>query len=477
MGLGVQTCMSIKSVIDKPWFTRLWIWQEIRLGSPSSILVCGEDTLLWNDFRKAIFLLNFKRRKNSLGDQLAWFYSRLRHIYPLISVVTEGTNSLERLLEDTQRCEYLDPRDRIYSILSLLNYQGKKIGLVADYTKPVHKVYQDVVMKFIGSRRTINIMNHCEFQDTNEEINSDLPTWVPDWENLKSLPREAIGWQHASGTSTCSTKLINDTTLAVSGVRVAKIEMIYETDLNSATLMELVAIVRRMAPEDVLEGEYPAGGSILDAFCQTMLWDVISDRFVPPLNVLDDFQKFKSEMAVILAKPYSESPPIRWLKNVYTYNLRCSYFMTEDGYLGFAPKSAKVGDILVTLRGLDVIMALRPHGNAYKVVGGCYLHGFMAGEGLLGQIPKPFKSKFRFDQLSSQYWRTFQNTDTGEYQVEDPRLGALPPGWIIREHNLSHVWQWFWNETTGEDGETYDPRLETDMLLERGTPLKTFELV
>lgn len=102
-----QTCMTVKSVIDKPWFGRLWIWQEIRLGSPTSVLVCGNDTILWNDFRKAVFLLNFKRRHPTLGSSLVWFYSRLRFIYPLISVITEGTNSLERLLEDTQRCMQL----------------------------------------------------------------------------------------------------------------------------------------------------------------------------------------------------------------------------------------------------------------------------------------------------------------------------------------------------------------------------------
>lgn len=222
------------------------------------------------------------------------------------------------------------------------------------------------------------------------------------------------------------------------------IESIDRTDLNSTGLAELVNIVRTMAPENVMEGEYAAGGSLLDAFCRTIFWDVISDRFVPPLNVVDDFQMFKSEMGIILTKPYAEDPPTRWLKNVYTYNLRCCYFTTKEGYMGFAPRSAKTGDILVTFRGLDVIMALREHNNAYRVVGGCYLHGFMTGEGLLGPIPEPYQSAFRFDSMSSQYWRCFYNKETCEYQSEDPRLGSLPPGWIMKEHTLSHVWTWFW---------------------------------
>lgn len=41
---------SLKCVLSRSWFERLWIWQEIRLGKTSSLLVCSNKTILWSTF-------------------------------------------------------------------------------------------------------------------------------------------------------------------------------------------------------------------------------------------------------------------------------------------------------------------------------------------------------------------------------------------------------------------------------------------
>lgn len=54
---------------------------------------------------------------------------------------------------------------------------------------------------------------------------------------------------------------------------------------------------------------------------------------------------------------------------------------TKTGFLGMAPNQSQQGDCILILLGCNVPLVLRPWGGQqYKVVGGCYLHGFMEGE-------------------------------------------------------------------------------------------------
>jgi hypothetical protein len=54
--------------------------------------------------------------------------------------------------------------------------------------------------------------------------------------------------------------------------------------------------------------------------------------------------------------------------------------MSSTGYIRLSPESAQPGDILAILHGCKFPVVLRRHGNCYRVIGECYLHGFMDGE-------------------------------------------------------------------------------------------------
>ena len=54
------------------------------------------------------------------------------------------------LMRQTKRCKCLDPRDRVYAILSLLNDVDKAVGIEPDYEKTTSQVYQDVTLRQIA---------------------------------------------------------------------------------------------------------------------------------------------------------------------------------------------------------------------------------------------------------------------------------------------------------------------------------------
>ncbi len=56
-------------------------------------------------------------------------------------------------------------------------------------------------------------------------------------------------------------------------------------------------------------------------------------------------------------------------------------FITEKGYVGLAPLGARVGDVVCVVGGADVPLVLRAAENGnWKLVGECFVHGFMDGE-------------------------------------------------------------------------------------------------
>ena len=53
---------AIPHLLKHAWFTRLWIWQEVRLARNGAGLQCGYDSMFWTDFRNAVLCLRYKFR-------------------------------------------------------------------------------------------------------------------------------------------------------------------------------------------------------------------------------------------------------------------------------------------------------------------------------------------------------------------------------------------------------------------------------
>jgi hypothetical protein len=66
-----------------------------------------------------------------------------------------------------------------------------------------------------------------------------------------------------------------------------------------------------------------------------------------------------------------------------------------DGYLGLAPESAQHGDLIAVVHGCNFPVVLRQYGSRYRLVGECYLHGFMNDEiSMMEKEGKRFVEKF-----------------------------------------------------------------------------------
>jgi hypothetical protein len=217
------------------------------------------------------------------------------------------------------------------------------------------------------------------------------------------------------------------------------------------------------------------------AFTRAVSSNHFVERLSPPADYLPSAKQSEKILSGILmsganndlgGSPHDLELVLRIIRRVCKGR---SFYMTKEMVPGLGPLGTRPGDHVTVLLGCNEPMILRPtKDGSYKIVGEAYYDGFMNGEALLGPLPDPFKAVWRFYRRRCAW--SYLNQETGIFQVEDPRLGPLPFGWMLERHPNEEFRQRFINDETGENSER-DPRLTSEALRKRGIPLQVFDLV
>ena len=472
-----ETWTSIHQLLGRPWFKRLWIWQEVLLASTVE-MYCGYERLDWSCFRGAIFCIHQKDISYYV-DPKTWkdFSDILGHLYCLITKSADP-NSLQWLLKDTKGCECSDHRDRIYALLNLSVKSPGLAGLQPDYTQEPRDIYQEVVLRHLTHEGKLDLLIHCEWHG---DI-TNKPTWVPNWSKsrigtLNDFARACLG-------SRAKAELVENRVLKVTGLYCTEISDIGRNSLDdmalfSASDRDVIRMVESLAEHVNFSAPYVDGSDITEAFCRTLCMNDFSDNFVPVSSADPDFDISLRYLRSLLRGPSSQIKPYNNFLDLVGSHLKGRHlFTTEEGYIGVAPEAVKIGDQVCVILGCESPLLLRLQENGmYVVIGECYIHGLMSGEALLGPLPIEWRcAKIYVD--GEGYYFGFVNRQTGDQVFEDPRLGQLPPGWRLKDQERRADWNnWFVNDETGEEFEwPDDPRMTAEALSAKGVPLQEFLL-
>ena len=164
---------AILSLLRRPWFGRLWVFQEVFLAGNRAEILCGDKAMTWESFRKAVYCLRLRvkpvMKELFIALSRAWKYCNL-HTYI----------SLRTVLDDTKSAQCSDQRDRVYGVLHLLG-KKQRLGIQVDYKKTVFDVFRDVLLRAIHLGGDATLLRSCEARSRAEGI----PSWIPNW----SVPR------------------------------------------------------------------------------------------------------------------------------------------------------------------------------------------------------------------------------------------------------------------------------------------------
>ncbi|KAL2040278.1 hypothetical protein N7G274_007181 [Stereocaulon virgatum] len=467
-----ETWQAILHLLQRNWFRRLWIWQEVCLARRATV-VCGYETIAWGNFCCAIFCLRFKPRSRWVQDALA---PSISSAYNICSY--ETASMLVDVLEYTKDCEFSDPKDRIYALLNLVRDEIT-VDLKPDYSKTATQVFQDVVLRELATHNTLDLLTHCELQGVLEEV----PSWVP---NFSAPNKSNLLW-----TSNCCRGSKTDAHYAGEGIlkvaglcsaTVNSVEKVVSEDVvtSSARRVEVKRALKRLAAFYSGNGRYVDGVDMLEAFCRTFCSNEFAENFVPSLDRRPIFEESRDYLLKLVeSSPESEPNYAKYLIGVQHDVAGRSFVTTREGNIGLAPLAAKAGDQVCILLGCQSPLLLRSDGHGYHtVVGECYVHGVMEGEALLGPLPSPWRRAWRLDtDQHGLFHDCFISQADGKIRIEDPRRGPLPPGWRVRDHERMHQFNSYVNDSTGEGYDiAYDPRMTAEALKACGVNITEFKL-
>ncbi|OQO13429.1 hypothetical protein B0A48_01657 [Cryoendolithus antarcticus] len=115
-----------------------------------------------------------------------------------------------------------------------------------------------------------------------------------------------------------------------------------------------------------------------------------TDFLVRGISLQSAFRPSDFDYAAVLRQPELEHAawPLRRFTDVTSLQTMARRLLvTDKGFVGMAPRTARKGDVVAVLLGCSVPVVIRrtakcEHGDRYDLVGECYLHGFMHGQAM-----------------------------------------------------------------------------------------------
>ncbi|KFA55156.1 hypothetical protein S40293_09843 [Stachybotrys chartarum IBT 40293] len=472
--MNMAEVLSVIRLIQRPWFSRLWVIQEVRtMREPDeAILQYGARAAVsWEQFRKGIVALRSLRQVDLACQTTLMVMGIQMYLVNMCLVLCQREVPLSiREFLSLQNFHCADPRDRIYGVLSLLRDE-LGYSLAVDYTASVEAVFEDFQRRELRVRGPW-LLPFCHLDanaDTNPQRRWDAPSWVP---NQRSAPTHLheINWVPTSRFAV-DLAFVSDRCLRVYGCRVATVR----------TVVTCPPLPERWSPDD--------GPSSVISWCRRVASDLCGEAH-PPLQRGEDRQRRLSSKILglcdirgdyiearthmfktpydyglrrrhmealilsIFALPEGEpvdssalaSDLVRYLialyislRGAFGYSSRPIVFTTDADDVGYGPGSTRPGDQVCAILGCQTDLLLRPiaatrHNNdgqdeteningRHIIVGPVSVANNIRSEKVLGPLPK----HVYLAQNREGTKRTFVDSRT-QAMIHDPRLVALGLG-------------------------------------------------
>ncbi len=444
---------ALDALFWRPWFSRVWVIQEIIVARDASVL-CGSSHCQWLHLTVAARYIT----DHSLTAITLVEPRRLIKFLKFDQRFREGPPySLLELLSEARDTYSTDDRDKVFALLDIAE-DARYSLLKPNYKQPLVDVYTTLTKHLMKRDRSLDILSAIEepwyrlkrnrkpdreiegLEENELPMNSQLPSWVPDWEvhKLSSsfLLHPAFPTMRAAGTSQTSCSFsVDGLTLFCRGLafdQVRHVGIDFSGTVPAPGSLSLnflqfpsrpkVSSVSRLAQTGInmmlddgnhlrlREWEkmardlktYPTGENVLDTFIHTLVandplilclplerrracytawrkyWYTAGAR--DPKFIHESYERSSTE-EIELANQFLQSQ----LKAAYGRR----FFTTSKGYMGLCQSRARIGYRVVILYGGKTPYLLKKIGRrGYEFKGECFIHGLMNGEALSKSIPE-----------------------------------------------------------------------------------------
>ncbi|KAG0648101.1 Heterokaryon incompatibility protein [Hyphodiscus hymeniophilus] len=344
--------LAIDAILDRPYFKRIWILQEIVFAK-TILIILGNRTVDWEDFSRTVFYVDINK-KMYLGDKYdksppsVVFYRDKSRSLASGKTVSDMPKSLLEFLRDTRHCQSTDARDKSYALLGM-SMEKDEPALVPNYFFTIQQTFTHLAKFLISRDKTLDVLCHVQGPPYVQK----LPSWVPDW---SCHPRtEIIGHKKDS-------------------VKPYK-----------ASLGRPANVVFHQASE-VLNLE----GKVYDTVSRVgPIYNTGSDSSATTLKQWENMismseSKLALDAAAVL-RDHERSEAAIFQGQVTKASNGRALFLTDKGYVGLGPAEVEKGDRIAVLLGGSVPFVLRQRQSHFTLVGESYVRGLMHGEAIQGE--------------------------------------------------------------------------------------------
>jgi heterokaryon incompatibility protein (HET) len=399
---------STRHIFHMPWWDRLWILQEVAVAKEVWVLF-GSNVLGFGYFGALYDTIRVLR--NIPDSEVANGWSL--HIDSIFSATISSqrvvrsrswldaeVTLLEALKElfVSSGSQATNPRDRFYALIGLGVKVEAMVGM-ADYSIPWKELYTKAA-KALVKEYGLEVLSYC----APSRQQNGLPSWVPDWTQYVPYPLcfgFSSGIFNACGNTSRSVVIeAKAQEITLIGARVAKIRDLRDpwslptrtTNLNPYPWETVIAAMKLWSqnistlassfdlPDDIIMSTTSA-----DLFRDNVTgirrlrpedqpaYEAFLKTINCPLPLEDNLAHEEVSVAIEEAEGYYAA------LNTVADTRRP--FKSDKGFIGLAPESAEIGDIICIFHGGVVPFVLRPEADGrYRLLGEAYVHGIMDGE-------------------------------------------------------------------------------------------------
>jgi hypothetical protein len=379
-------------LLQRAWFERAWVYQESVLAR-ETVVKSGSFEIAG---RTIVSMIECGRQYS-----MSYIWSRPGNwsaldrahamFLPLKTRRDFGSHFWQDLfwaLRARRGAKTSDPRDIIYSLLGVAA-GGKISAFIPDYDRSWRDIYIFVAKKVIEETHNLDILGELNpIATTFVGTSKTLPSWVPDWRvpldeevkfNIASNIEAGPKWRVFSSTGHSTVSLVEDkdrfsSKLKIRGKHVDFVKRI-EPPGSCCDWKEF----HQFSTENIYwpTQEPMPLARIKMLSLDASHWDPNNPNYVPKgvMHCVEDYDKYlrgeKEEADFAIMSKLTRA----WRKVI----------LTSRGFLGVAPQSTNVGDELYLLPGAEFPVLLRRYPKdeiEYEVIGECYIHGLMNGEGM-----------------------------------------------------------------------------------------------
>lgn len=430
----------VRSFVDRPFWKRVWIIQEIA-NAAHVVFICGDKQVLLDEVRSLVRV--WLGRESTMN----WpqFVGNLQLIDEILEIrnrrYSEQTLGLLEALAKTWRSESSVRHDKVFGLLGLANDQDDFMRYAPDYAVSEDEMSMKMTRSFLVTRKSLDIV----LAGPRKMMASSLPSWCPDYFHVDEEQldekfvhyllgkdiRYRLGEQRPFWATTASSQAaegqnfwVKKDVLQVHAVHIGTIDGVNGTSEDDETAF---TVVRRKTGSEPIPSYSTHDGLtrmllIYDRKYEKFtsaplaLWQLYTmpykshaaltggdaDVVLGWLQKNKDFDihgKTLHDRALYSARRITSN----WCRallglnahitNLFDYGHLTSviaeivkeglHLITlQQGQVGWADPHARLDDEIFMLAGCSVPVVLRqqPGLNQYQVVGRAYVDGYMDGE-------------------------------------------------------------------------------------------------